>query len=336
MKLQRFLCVFLVLLLTNSKSFAQKTKTDYDFSIAFGSCNDQERENLLWKEVIKNNPDLWIWGGDNVYSDTEDMQKMRQDYQVQKNNKGYQLLTNTTEIIGTWDDHDYGKNDAGKEYRKRVEAQGLFLDFMGVAKDDPRRTRKGVYHSKVYATEQGSIKVILLDTRYFRDPIVKTESGYTSNKTGTILGEEQWTWFQQELNNSTADFNIVVSSIQVLPSEHRFEKWANFPSEIRKFQETISTSKAKNIFLLSGDRHISEFSRLDVKSMNYPLIEFTSSGLTHSYRDFTWEKNSKRIKEVIFQPSFGMLHFDFDNQTITMQMRGKNNVLLQEYIQSYP
>jgi len=336
MKLRsNFLVVFLIFWIF-SNSNAQEKQSDYDFTIAFGSCNDQNRENRLWKEVVKNNPNLWIWGGDNVYSDTENMKKMKRDYEQQKRNPGYQLLARTTEIIGTWDDHDYGKNDAGNEYKKRVESQQLFLDFMGVAKNDSRRKRKGVYHSKVYTTPKGSIKVILLDTRYFRDPIKRVNGVYLRNGAGTILGAEQWEWLEQELNNSTADFNIIMSSIQILSMQHRFEKWGNFPNELMKLRQTLINSKAKNVVLLSGDRHISEFTAMNIEGINYPLIDFTSSGLTHAYRDFKGEPNENRIKKVVFTESFGLLHFDFKNKKIVMQMRGKNNALLQEYIQSYP
>lgn len=319
-----------------SLSFAQKKEVNYDFTIAFGSCNDQNRENKLWKEVLKNDPDLWIWGGDNVYSDTEDMKQMQQDYQTLLDNKNYKLLTSSTEVIGTWDDHDYGKNDAGKEYRKRAASQQQFLNFMGVDKDDPRRKRKGVYHSKVYPTSKGTIKVIILDTRYFRDPIKKVNGAYERNETGTILGDEQWKWLKQELNNSTADFTIIMSSIQVLSSQHRFEKWANFPKELIKLEQTLIDTKAKNVILLSGDRHISEFTKANIQGIKYPLIDFTSSGLTHSYRDFSWEQNDNRVKKVVFTESFGVLHFDFKNKKVVMQMRGKKNVLLQEHIQHYP
>lgn len=319
---------------TDNPTVPETSQTD--FIIAFGSCNIQTRENILWSEVLKNDPNLWIWGGDNIYSSIGDMTKMEQDYQQQLNQSGYDLLRNRIEIIGTWDDHDYGVNDGGKENPKRVESQGLFLDFMGVPVNDPRRNREGIYHSKNYNTSKGSIKVIVLDTRYFRDPIVKLNSVYQPNNNGTILGTQQWQWFQNELNNSTSDFNIIVTSIQFLSSEHRFEKWSNFPNEVIKFKEVLKNSNAKGIIVLSGDRHISEFSKSDIDGLNYPLIDFTSSGLTHSYTNFTGEPNTNRIQNVIFTKSFGLVKFDFDSKKITMQMRGVDNILYQEYIQTYP
>jgi hypothetical protein len=37
--------------------------------IAFGSCNKNEKENPLWEEIIKFDPQMWLWLGDVVYAD---------------------------------------------------------------------------------------------------------------------------------------------------------------------------------------------------------------------------------------------------------------------------
>ena len=153
---------------------------------------------------------------------------------------------------------------------------------------------------------------------------------------GTILGGTQWKWLKSELENSKADFNIVVSSIQVLAAEHGFETWGNFPHEVEKLKKLIVKSNAKGVLLLSGDRHISEFSKTAVAKLSFPLIDFTSSGLTHAYKGFTNETNKYRVQNVVSEISFGVLKFDFDTHKITMQMRGKDNKLLQELFQVYP
>ena len=79
----------------------------------------------------------------------------------------------------------------------------------------------------------------------------------------TVLGAAQWKWLQNELNSSDADFNLIVSSIQFLSGEHGFETWGNFPKEVEKLEKMIVGSKAKGVMILSGDRHISEFSKKD-------------------------------------------------------------------------
>lgn len=309
-----------------------------NFTIAFGSCNKQELPQPLWEPILVHQPDLFIWGGDNIYADTSDMNKIVEYYNLQKSNKAYQNLLSSTEIIATWDDHDYGKNDAGVEWKYKDESQQKFLDFLDVPQNDERRKREGVYHSKLFQAEKGSVHVILLDTRYFRSNLIKSEEPgkrYDANLEGTILGRKQWEWLENELKKSTADFNVIVSSIQFLSAEHGFETWGNFPKEVEKLKNLIISSKAENVVLLSGDRHISEFSKTRITALDYPLVDFTSSGLTHTYKGFTGEPNQFRDGEVISDLSFGLLFFDFDKKTLTMQMRGEGNKLQQELIQAY-
>jgi len=320
-------------------AYGCNTKNE-EFIISFGSCNKQYVENILWKEISKNNPKVWIWGGDNVYSDTDSMPKLKADYIMQWNQKGYKEFVNSVDVLATWDDHDYGLNDGGVEFYKKKESQQEFLDFLKVPKEDARRKQEGIYHSKIYKTSQGSIKVFILDTRYFRTNLTEsTEENkrYQPNKygEGTILGTQQWKWFQNELSNSTADFNVIVSSVQLLSYKHGYESWGTFPHEVDKMKNIIKSSNAKGVLVLSGDRHISEFSLTNIEGLGFPLIDFTSSGLTHSYSNFKSEENPDRVGNVVSDLSFGILKFDFKSNKITMQMRGKDNVIQQEHIQSY-
>lgn len=339
----RFKVLMLGLLIISCKSYIVPEKIESNSSqltIAFGSCNKQFKENKLWDDVLKNNPKIWIWGGDVIYSDTDDMNKMKQDYDEQLLQNGYSELQQQTKILGTWDDHDYGLNDGGEEFKVKRESQQLFLDFMGVDKDDNRRNREGVYHAEIIESDKGSVKIIVLDTRYFRTALTTSKNRnkrYDPNVygEGTVLGEQQWEWLVDELNSSKADFNLIVSSIQILSSEHGFETWGNFPHEVDKLKTLIKSSKANGVLLLSGDRHISEFSKTEMDDLNYPLIDFTSSGLTHSYSGFSGESNQFRVGKVIPTNSFGLLKINFDSKTIIMQMRGDANILQQEIMQKY-
>ena len=123
-----------------------------------------------------------------------------------------------------------------------------------------------------------------------------------------------------------------MSSIQILSAEHGFETWGNFPSEVEKLKKLIVFSKAGNVVLLSGDRHISEFSKTIVEGLEYPLVDFTSSGLTHAYEQFKGEPNRFRVGEVVSTESFGILKFDFDKNKVLLEMRGRQNKLQQDYL----
>ena len=107
------------------------------------------------------------------------------------------------------------------------------------------------------------------------------------------------------------------------------------PHEIDKLENLLKTTKAKNTIILSGDRHISEISKKEIKDLKYPLIDFTSSGLTHSYTGFTAESNKYRVSNVVSKKSFGLLKFDFKNSKVNMEMRGENNKLYEAFIQKY-
>lgn len=319
-----------------TSSVTQETCT-----IAFGSCNNQKLENVLWKEIIKHQPVAWIWGGDNTYSDTDNMTTLWNDYQVVLANKDYQALQKTAKILATWDDHDYGMNDGGETFPAKKASQQVFLDFLGVAKTDKRRHQEGVYYAETLQAPQGKVKIIVLDTRYFRTDLTKhatdKKKRYQPNPygQGTILGKKQWAWLEKELKTSDADFNIIMSSIQVLSGEHGFETWGNMPHEVDKLKNLIKTTQAKGVLVLSGDRHISEFSKTMIEGVPYPLIDFTSSGLTHAFSGFVSEYNPYRVGEVVPKISYGLLSFDFKNKEIKMQIRGKNDSLFQELIQKY-
>ena len=102
-----------------------------------------------------------------------------------------------------------------------------------------------------------------------------------------------------------------------------------------KLKKIIVESGAKGVMVLSGDRHISEFSKSDLEKLPYPLIDFTSSGLTHSYSDYSGEPNPFRVGEVISVPSFGAIKLNVKDKMATMQILGDNGKVLQELKQSY-
>lgn len=311
--------------------YAQSPTARTRMVVAFGSCNKQYLPQPLWDEIIKNKPALWVWLGDNIYSDTEDMALMKTNYDSALANPGYQRLIKNTKVIGMWDDHDYGVNDGGKEYPKKEESKKMMFDFLGYPQSAPVRQRKGAYHSYTLSKNGRTIKVILLDTRYFRSPLKKLKGACVPSKRGTILGKAQWKWLKKELATSQADVNIIGSGIQIIPDEHRFEKWANFPKERRRLLGLIAKSKAKNTLLISGDRHIAEVSKHAYKNSAKPIYEITSSGLTHTWSKKRPYANQYREGELIIALNFGLLEFDWGSQPkLIVKIKGKANQTLLE------
>ena len=120
-----------------------------DYKIAFGSCLDQELPQPIWKTIEGESIDSFIFLGDNVYGDSVDgkLDKMKLAYNKQE--KMIPSWLKEKDLFYIWDDHDYGVNDGGLEYKYKKEAQQLYLDFWNSKKDDKRRSQEGTYFNSI-------------------------------------------------------------------------------------------------------------------------------------------------------------------------------------------
>lgn len=281
---------------------AQNTSAPTLSRIVFGSCCHESKPAPIFQSILAYKPQLFIWMGDNIYGDSPNTAVLREKYQLQQFRPSYRELCDLCPVIGTWDDHDFGANDAGKNYPNRVESQQAFLDFLREPDNSKRRKQEGVYATYTYGPTDEQVRVILLDTRYFRDDI---------GSNGDILGETQWVWLEKTLKASKAEINLVVSSFQVIPEEHRFEKWANFADARKRLLTLLAKPEMPPVILLSGDRHLSEISQLPAEVTGYPLTEITSSALTQSGGGSSKEVNRHRIGENYTLNNFGSLNIDW-------------------------
>jgi alkaline phosphatase D len=227
---------------------------------------------------------------------------LREKYELQQHRPSYREICDLCPVIGTWDDHDFGANDAGKNYPNRVESQQAFLDFLREPATSKRRQHEGIYTYRDFGPAEQRIRFILLDTRYFRDDI---------GSDGDILGETQWKWLEGALATSKAQINVLVSSFQVVPEDHRFEKWSNFGKARKRLFDLLAAPKSAPVIILSGDRHLAEISQLPTETVGYPLTEITSSALTQSSGGNPKEINRHRIGENYGQNNFGTLSVDW-------------------------
>ena len=350
-------CVLVLLAgsLAGSARAAEPTRSDQLLSrIAFGSCAKEDKPQPIWDAVVETRPELFLFLGDNIYADTADMEVLRAKYRLLGEQPGYRKLLEACPVMATWDDHDYGADDAGADYPMRRESQQVFLDFFGAPQDDPRRKREGVYHSRVFGPPGKRVQVILLDTRYFRSPLVK---GFEAGERGegrrgkylpspdpaaTMLGEAQWRWLGEQLR-APAELRLIASSVQVIPDGHGWEKWGNFPRERDRLFRLIRESRAGGVIFVSGDRHLAEISCLPANAaadVGYPLYDVTSSSLnapsgnlTTAGTRFANEINAHRVGNTYFDTNFGTVHVDWDqpDPVVRAQVRDeKGDVVLQQ------
>ncbi len=322
---------------------------------AFGSCSRQNKDQSYWNTIASYNPKGFLWIGDAVYSPNSTVAGL--DYALSNftANEHYTAFRNKVDVIdGIWDDHDYGVNDAGRNIVGRTERQDLFMDFL--FNNNPShhflRSQDGLYHSRdIILGASSSVKLIFLDTRSHRDaPFIRSIGevqlpltpliaaslrvsysllGFGRSFDGDILGVSQWEWLRQTLDESTADFNIIVSSIQILTSNPTVESWGHFPFAKRKLLDLIADTDPSGFAFLSGDVHhgeISEgiFERADGTQSKF--IEITSSGLTHSCNSGrltrllcplmlnTFSDHRKKKEDFFMGENFGLLSIINNNK----------------------
>lgn len=302
---------------TKTKTLVPKEEGQLAFRVSFGSCSDQDEDQGYWDKILEKNPNVWIWLGDAIYADTKDLDLFKTKYQKLLTNPHYSKFSSQVQITGTWDDHDYGENDAGSEYPLKNQSRDLFWDFMGFPASSAFRFQKGIYRSETWSVVGQKVKLIILDERTFRDPL-KKEGGSYEETNGDMLGEEQWAWFEKELKESD-DFSVllIASGTQFLNDRHPFEKWSNFPKSRERFMNLLKESKVPAKIILSGDRHFAEFAKYDLDSGN-TLYELTASGLTHSYLGAV-EYNPYRVGSLWNKTNYGSLDFLMRGQDLYLK-----------------
>ena len=269
--------------------FATNLAYSKEYIIGFGSCIDQNYSQPIWASINDKNVDTFIFLGDNVYGDhpSGKLDKLKKSY-LSQSHKLPKWLKNK-KVVSIWDDHDYGINDGGGDFKNKRESQKIFLDFWDIPDSDIRHSRDGLYFNELINIDGFKINLVVLDTRFFRSKLSSNKSPYTptNNLDTTILGDVQWSWFEEVLEQES-DLILVLSSIQVLATEHVFEKWDLFPHERSRIINLLDSTQTKSL-IISGDRHKGGLYKKE------SLVELTSSSLN---KPITAARISKTLKYI--------------------------------------
>lgn len=287
--------------------------------IAFGSCGSHQEPLPLLNVAADKQLDAFIFLGDNVYGDTRDMEVLQKKYEILGNRLEFKKLWNATTVWATWDDHDYGENDAGRHYPFKEESKRLFMDFWKIDQDSDQRNHKGIYGSEYLKKGDINVQVIILDTRTFRDDLLQRDpkdsifhkNDYVPNMEAdsTFLGKEQWMWLENELKVN-ADIRIIASSNQFSHEYNGWESWTNVPYEQQKMINLIQKTEANAVIFISGDVHWGEVSKMSIDN-GYPLYDVTSSGIVQTWHNI--EPNKNRIGSAIPQNNIGLIEITHTN-----------------------
>lgn len=245
-------------------------------SVVVASClDDHYPKNFgIWEEVRKRNPEYLLLIGDNVYAD--------------KTGKTSSIPEATPEILwnryvetrlalpvyfqeklipvhALWDDHDYGANNSGRDFRYKEESRAVFEAFMAQDLSDDE-WEKGLGVGGLLSL--GAFNLYFLDGRSFRAP----------EKEGQHLGIDQTAWLEKKLTSENTP-SLLIKGDQFFGGYHNFESFeGNHPAEFQSFAAKLKKITTPTVFV-SGDRHLSEIMQFPRSLFGRPSFEITSSPL---------------------------------------------------------
>ncbi|SBT33774.1 alkaline phosphatase, putative [Plasmodium ovale wallikeri] len=291
-------CAFIKYVSAQADQIINEKLTDF----VFLSCNNQKGKvnDALLASVEKRKPQLMLWIGDYFYTECSELKCLDDAYAYIKKDPFYLKLKEKFVIDGIYDDHDYNKNNGDRLYKYKKESKKKFLDYLNIDKNDVRYKRNGAYVSKLYIdpeNENNQVKLIILDTRYNKDPYPfyapdsyndnpiyifismffrfhSSLLGLHCNSKNDILGNEQWKWLEKELTNSKARAHIIISSTQIFSNLILNENWGLMPHALKRLKYVIKKTKPKGLLFLSGDVHYSS-----IIGNEENIVEVTSSSV---------------------------------------------------------
>ena len=249
-----------------------------DLCFAFASCMwDFYPQGDIWEQMVAHDPDVIFLIGDNVYADLPSIAtspsdlwrrylETRQELDIFRSRK---LIP----IIATWDDHDYGLNNADRNYRLKHEVREIFEIFF-VSEQSENFHPSGFGVAGLF--EIYGYSFFLMDNRTFRSPLGVSPERH--------FGEGQMQWLLHSLQGRKHAF--IASGDQFfggyshiegdtsLLADESFQ--GDHPARFAYFLDQLQALDTEVVFL-SGDRHYAEIMAIPAATLGYRTYEFTSS-----------------------------------------------------------
>ncbi len=244
----------------------------------------------IFTAMAKQSPDITLWLGDNIYLREVDWYSKTGIYHRYTHTRSLpemQPLLGSSINLAIWDDHDYGPNDSDRSFVGKDIARKAFKDFWA----NPSYGRKGEGTESFY--EWADVQFFLTDDRWFRSP------NELKSEKRDYFGKAQLDQLIESLAGSKATFKFVMVGGQVLNSLKNYETLINISEHERTYLlDRIAKEEIKNVIFLTGDRHHSELSMMEVKTPSgktLKVYDWTVSPLTSTSYDATKEENLYRV-----------------------------------------
>ncbi len=275
------------------------------FSFAFSAClRDRHVPHTVFDSILAESPMFMALMGDQIYADldgnintapaTSVLPALRAKYD-RNFDEHFQALSSSTPIVSVWDDHDYGQDNADSTYRYKSEARKVFLETFPAS---PLEESGGALY---YRFQVADVDIFVLDTRWHRSPM---EAPDTPSK--TMLGESQLSWLLSGLEQSTAPFKFIFSSVSfndyggdTSSGRSGFDSWMGYKFERSVILSFIEERQIQGVLVFSGDQH---YPSTHILNWQAPLIPTSQTATSIVY-------SLSEMPSAVFDFSASPLHY---------------------------
>ena len=246
------------------------------FDYVLTSCMNHRafKNQIVWEEISKvlggRYPDFTMLAGDTVYLqegvDVTDEDGVIYDRvwfrnQEQRNEPHFANFISNTPIYSTWNDHEYGSNNANYDQKGKENSIRAWEDLWPNPGFGDDNTDDGVYYSYYW----GDVHYIVTDDHWYRNPV-------TNNR----LGTKQTEWIRQELINSRGIFKVIVIGSDIMQR--------GWDSDLTNIGDIVRENSVNGVIFHAGDIHRNEYRRVETGGFPYPVTQITSSGIAKVWR----------------------------------------------------
>ena len=275
-----------------------------DVRVAFGSCAriQLDAEQRIFSAIAAQEPDMFLWLGDNIYGDSDVPEALADTYRRGRNVERLQSQLRRIPNLAIWDDHDFGYNDSDSRSPFKDSSLKVFKAYWA----NPSYGLPGV-PGVFFQHSFAGIDFFMLDGRYYRDPPDKPDG-----PDKTMIGAAQKAWLKRALKASRAPFKILAAGGGWSLAERPGDSWATYLHERNEIFDFIRDEKIEGVVCISGDTHVGEINCIPRSEQGgYDIYDLVASPLAQTPND----KWPDQVPEVRMRPvyaksnNFGLLEF---------------------------
>lgn len=257
--------------------------------IGLMSCmNDlMPAKNQTWPQAEAADLDYLFFLGDNVYGDLPLIHSPKflwWRYVMSRQNIPYYRWKNLKPVLAIWDDHDFGLDNAGGNYRYKKHNLEIFKGFFAQLPEEGI-LEEGPGNSSFFQAFDHSFA--FLDNRFYRG---------LRNGHGDVgfLGTEQLDWLNEKVSEAGHPTWLLQGSPVFGRGEKGSSYQANAPAEMETYFKSIRSWNVPVSFA-AGDLHYSEISEVHKRFLGMAAHEVVSSCMHSKVKDRTYDNPNRHL-----------------------------------------